>query len=370
MRRGRWLALAVLPALVLAGDFFYWRLAVSQLRSGFETWIVRARAAGWDVRHGAITTGGWPDAAALRVSNLTVAASGVFGRGGLTLGPVHFDSVDWGADVVSFRAGLTRPDTLEVTPVGLHPLRLNRGPSYAVSAGRLRLRLSLRMNATPRAVDVDANTLIVAIPGLGPISVGRLSGHADLTQDAGRDQAVVKFSASAQPLTLPDDVHFKLGSAIDELALDGVLNGPWPPRRNAGSPDLAERATAWRDAGGSLELRRLSIAWGPARLDATATLALDEELQPMGAGTGKIVGYDAVLDALAEDAMLTRSAATAAKAVLLLLADTPADGEPPQVEVPLTLQFRTLSVRQVPLIRLPELDWPEHQAGGPGVLSR
>jgi hypothetical protein len=28
------------------------------------------------------------------------------------------------------------------------------------------------------------------------------------------------------------------------------------------------------------------------------------------------------------------------------------------VEVPLTLQYRTLSMRQVPLVRLPELDWP------------
>ena len=30
------------------------------------------------------------------------------------------------------------------------------------------------------------------------------------------------------------------------------------------------------------------------------------------------------------------------------------------IREPLTLQFRTLSVRQVPLVRLPELDWPEH----------
>jgi hypothetical protein len=108
-----------------------------------------------------------------------------------------------------------------------------------------------------------------------------------------------------------------------------------------------------------LELHRLVIDWGEARLDATATMALDEELQPMGAGTGKIVGYDAALDALAANAALTRSAAKAAKAVLSLLANTPSDGEPAQVDVPLTLQFRTLSVRQVPLVRLPELDWPE-----------
>jgi hypothetical protein len=370
MRHKRWIALAILPALLLAGDFFYWRLAVNQLRAGFEAWIVQAKAAGWTVRHGAVTAGGWPDSARLRVANVTVAASGIFGRDGLTLGSLHLDSVDWGADAIVLRAGLTRPGTLDVTPIGPHPLRLNNGPPNPVSAEHLHLRLTSRLNAPPRAVDVDATALSISIPARGVLNVGHLSGHADLKPDAGRDQAVVKFSVEAQPVTLPDGVHFGLGPEISEVGFDGVLNGPWPPHRNDPQPDLAARVTAWRDAGGSLEVRRLAIGWGEARLDATATLALDEDLQPMGAGTGKIVGYGAALDALAADAVLTRSAATAANAVLSLLADTPADDQPRQVEVPLTLQFRTLSVRQVPLIRLPELDWPGHQAGGPGVLSR
>lgn len=108
-----------------------------------------------------------------------------------------------------------------------------------------------------------------------------------------------------------------------------------------------------------MELHRVVVGWGQTRIEGTATLALDEDLQPMGTGTGKISGYGAALDALAANAVLTRSAAKAAKAVLTLLANTPADGKPEEVEVPLTLQFRTLSVQQVPLVRLPELDWPD-----------
>ena len=64
------------------------------------------------------------------------------------------------------------------------------------------------------------------------------------------------------------------------------------------------------------------------------------------------------LDTLASHAAISRSAATATKAVLSLMAHNPEDGSPPDVEVPLTLQYRTLSMRQVPLVRLPELDWP------------
>src|ERR1035438_4281801 len=105
MRHKRWIALAVLPALLLAGDFFYWRLAVSQLREGFEAWTVHARAAGWDIHHGSITAGGWPDAATLRVANLNVATSSLFGHGGLTLGNLRLGSMEWGADAVLVRAG-------------------------------------------------------------------------------------------------------------------------------------------------------------------------------------------------------------------------------------------------------------------------
>jgi hypothetical protein len=70
-----------------------------------------------------------------------------------------------------------------------------------------------------------------------------------------------------------------------------------------------------------------------------------------------VVGYADTLDALATHGVISKSAATAAKAVLSLLANSPDDGSPPDVEVPLTLQYRTLSMRQIPLVRLPELDW-------------
>jgi hypothetical protein len=349
MRGGRWIALAVLPALLLATDIFYWRLAESRLRTDFEVWAIRSKAAGWDVRHGAITTGGWPDSATLRVDDLTVHTANVAGRGALT----------WGSDAVVLRRRLVSPDVVEITPVGLHPLQPGLGPAIPVSADHFHVRLTLRQNEPPRAVDIDAVTLTATIPGLGVIGVGHLSGHADLRTGNSRDQAALTFSVSAQPVSLPDGVHWGLGPEIGEIALEGVLNGP-SPLWSPGGGGLTARATSWRDEGGSLELRRLSINWGTARLDATATLALDEDLQPMGAGAGKIAGYDAALDALAANAVLTRSAVQAAKAVLSLLANTPADDQPEEVEVPLTLQFRTLSMRQVPLVRLPELEWPEH----------
>ena len=122
--------------------------------------------------------------------------------------------------------------------------------------------------------------------------------------------------------------------------------------------NMAARVRAWLDEGGSVELHRLAVIWGQTRMEATATLALDGDVQPMGTGTAKIAGYEPVLDRLAAKGVLSRAAVRAAKAMLTLLADTPAEGQPAEVEVPLTLQFRTLSVSQIPLARLPEVSWP------------
>ena len=158
---------------------------------------------------------------------------------------------------------------------------------------------------------------------------------------------------SSEAIALPAGVKWPLGSNISSLSMDGRMNGPLPNTR-----DITGWAEAWRDGGGSLEITHLAMGWGPLGLTSSATLALDDQLQPMGSGNGRIVGYAETLDRLAAAGMLTKSAATAAKAVLSLMAGTSDTDEPSSVEVPLTLQYRTLSMRQIPLVRLPELDWP------------
>lgn len=110
--------------------------------------------------------------------------------------------------------------------------------------------------------------------------------------------------------------------------------------------------------GGSLAIERLALGWGPLGLSASATIALDAQLQPMGTATARVLGYSEALDSLAAQNVITRRTATAAKAVLALIARTPEGGQTPEVEVPLTLQDRVLSMRQIPLARIPPLVWP------------
>jgi hypothetical protein len=152
---------------------------------------------------------------------------------------------------------------------------------------------------------------------------------------------------------LPAVRTWPLGNRLSSFSIEGTVDGPVPLARG-----LVPRATAWRDGGGALEVKHLALGWGPLGLSGAATVALDARLQPMGTGSVHMVGYAASLDVLANAHVLTASAVVAAKAVLSLLASVPEDGGPAEVEVPLTLQDRTLSMRQVPLVKMPEVIWP------------
>jgi hypothetical protein len=191
------------------------------------------------------------------------------------------------------------------------------------------------------------------------LTAGSLSADAGLALAAAQSEPAVAFSVSTEAVALPAAVKWALGPNISSLSVDGVLSGPLPRVR-----DLTGWAEAWRDGGGSLTITRSALGWGSLGLSASATLALDDQLQPMGSGSARVVGYADTLDHLAAAGVLSRSAAIAAKAVLSLMAGTGMSGTgdtepPPEVDVPLTLQYRTLSMRQVPLVRLPELDWPD-----------
>jgi hypothetical protein len=122
-------------------------------------------------------------------------------------------------------------------------------------------------------------------------------------------------------------------------------------------------ARAWRDGGGMLDLRSLDLRWGRISATAMATLTLDEDLQPTGAGTLRLAGGGEVLDAAASTGLLAPRTATTARTVLTLLSRTPPEGGPPQIEVPLTLEDGVLALARFPLLQLPRWTWPAPSGG-------
>jgi hypothetical protein len=346
MRRGLWLLAIAVPVLVLIGDVAYWRYAVQQLQAGLHVWLAERQDAGWKTTGGETSSGGWPYAAILTVSGLTLQGGDPAIR------------LRWSAAWIDLRIDLWRPNVLEVAFRGTQQLHLDDDAGIFVNADQLQASLPLAFGEPSRAIEVVARGLRATLPVAGRantnLTLGLLQARAELADPNGRDNAAAHFSISAEAVGLPEAVKWPLGPTLSSLSLDGTLNGKLPSLAHG----LAPAASQWRDADGSLDIQHLTLGWGPLGLTASATLALDDQLQPMGAGTGHIIGYAAALDTLASGGVLSRSAATAATAVLSLLAGAPDDKDTSEVDVPLTLQYRTLSMRQVPLIRLPELDWP------------
>ena len=81
---------------------------------------------------------------------------------------------------------------------------------------------------------------------------------------------------------------------IDDLAFGVTVKGAVP------DGPLVQAIAAWRDAGGTIELDRLQLNWGGLGATATGTMALDQDLQPIGAFSGGIEGFGAILSALVE----------------------------------------------------------------------
>jgi hypothetical protein len=337
------IALLILAALLGAGHAALWRWMGAEMEKGFAAWVQSRRAAGWRVTHAAPMRGGWPFAATLTVRGLRLSGGAATLPGGM----------DWQAETVVLRVVLPRIDRLVVELPGPQRMRLGEA-ELAFAADRLEAVLPLEPGVPPRQAEILAERLRLRT-ALGAAALREARIALETRSTAIEGEPALDIDAVARGIELPPGVTppAGFGRAIESATLEAALTGPIPAGR-----DPVRRAETWRDAGGTLELRSLALRWGPVDATATATITLDEAMQPMGAGTVRAAGVGEAVDALAAAGAIGRRAALSARAVLTLMARVPPEGGPPEVEVPLTLEDRTLTVARIPVARLPRLDWP------------
>lgn len=346
MRRKILIAVCGLLVLGCATGALHWYVVASRLESGFQAWVNERRTQGWSVRVGAVVRGGWAPAATLVVHDFEISGGEPTIPGG----------VAWFAPRLVLSVDLLDPWRVTILPEGLQALRLPDGTSVSVVAETLTLGLSGGTAPDRMVLDVSGGGIRADLPkpdgGLDAMTIEAAEGRLELLPTAAAGDKAASFLFTVSGIRLPSGTRWPLGRHVEVVSAEGTVVGPLP---EAAPPRAA--ATAWRDAGGSVEVQLQSLTWGPLSATGSATLALDEELQPMGAGTGHIVGYKGTFDALGSNGVLTHSAVKAAKALLSLMAGVPGGRERQSIDVPLTLQFRTLSMRQIPLALLPEVEW-------------
>ncbi|PZW46601.1 hypothetical protein C8P66_10998 [Humitalea rosea] len=333
-----WPALLLLPLLLAGGHMLLWRWMGGQIESSFAAWADARRAQGWVVAHGTPIRGGWPFAATLRLPAIRVQGGAATVPGG----------VIWSAEAMTLRVVLPRLGDLEVEAEGVQRLTLGEA-AFPFTADRMVATLALEPGVPPHEGRFSADRLRVGLPS-GTLDVRSVTGRMDTKASATEAEPALTLAFDARDMGLP--MAGPLGSAVEYLRAEFAVTGPVP-----GGRVPAQRAEVWRDAGGTLELRELALRWGPMDVEAAATMALDEGLQPMGAGTLQVMGAGEALSALAAAGAIGSRAAVTAQAAVAFLARSGADGAS-RVELPLTIENRTLAVARIPLSRLPVVVWP------------
>ncbi len=333
------LGLLPVPLVALAALTVVWWVATSRLEAGVEEWLAGARANGWAVEFREPQRSGWPLAARVTLRRFSVVASE----------PDVPVPISWRADRLILSIALRRPQELAIEGEGPERVGLGEGAEIPFIGDSVRLVIPLR--AAQRQAVLTAANLHVGAPGAAGTLVGHLRLFGRVEAEGGYG-----FDAEATSLTLPASYPWLFGPNLAAFSAAGVVLGRLP----AVGPAIGatQAVSAWRDGGGTIDVRRVALTWGQLTLDGKAALALDRNLQPIGTATLDVVDYPRVLDALAAAGRITPSAALAAKAVLGLMAHASDQQGRTVAELPLKLQDQTLTLGRIPLSHLPTIAWP------------
>ncbi|MGE5537493.1 MAG: DUF2125 domain-containing protein [Gemmatimonas sp.] len=261
----------------------------------------------------------------------------------------------WEGDRALIRVSLFSPRSIEIVLDGTSHLTmapLGRAVDLALQAGVANARFGRapgRETMTIRLANVTA-----AMPSGDTVQLD--SATVDLARSAVPpiDERTEAYSARLQVygLNLPPSAATPMGRKVATLLFDTQVLGPLAPALDT------EAFRAWRDTGGVVQMPRLMARFGPLTLAAEGTFALDGEMQPMGAGTGRIQGFAPALDALAASQVIKLNDADTAKKFLMMLARPPTPGAEPELAAPLTIQNGKLLMGPVALMQMPRIVWP------------
>jgi hypothetical protein len=347
MRRHWTTRAAVGLAALLALDWVGCRVLLRRMQAEFAQWQLAAESQGWRVASAAVMGGGFPLGATLKISGLSLSGGQALVPGGL----------DWHAQRVMLSLSLLRPWRLDVAPQGEQTVRVATGQTVVLNADVLLAQVPLG-GGRPDHIHVEIAGLTAGIGGSGHPQDVRID-RLDMQLQAARGGAArtsLQLDVQAHGLGLPDKGRWPLGATVSRLETEISLASPALSGR---AP--VEQARAWRDWGGTVEVTRLALKWGPLDMSGSATLGLDDKLQPAGHGQAEVRGWRATLDALVSGGTLPRGVAQTAKAVLSLMA--PATGSKGDdalgapLSLPVSLKDSTVSLGTIPLLRVRPLVW-------------
>ncbi len=320
---------------------FYWNSLAAGLAEGTARWIEARRAEGYAVEHGGLEVRGFPYRLAIEIEQPRLAK------------PNHPAAWDWRAEALT---GYLQPwDLGHVIFVvdGAQQVAWTtdgKRQSARILAEDARASLVLDGAGQPVRYQGILQSGSFELAGVGPAAFAKalVAGRHNRGEDAERPAGSVDFAVHAVELELPAGSGGVLGREVALARLNSFL-----PVAAPGDPTEAA-LTAWRQAGGTVEVREMELIWGPLEVRGRGGTALDTALRPTGRLDVEIRGYDATLDALAAAGQMPDDNANTAKFALALLAKNGADGRR-FVAAPLVAEDGRLYLGPAEILKLPSL---------------
>jgi hypothetical protein len=162
-------------------------------------------------------------------------------------------------------------------------------------------------------------------------------------------ESAFRLKAFLKDIVLPKLEVPLFGTTIQSIRVKADFLGP------VMIDEFPKNLRAWRKAGGTLELSWLRLVWNTLDMRANGTLALDQEMRPIGALTADIRGFDEALSALANAGLIRQKMLPASRVTLNLLAKTDENDGRRVLTVPMTAQNGAFFVGPIKLTKLPAI---------------
>jgi hypothetical protein len=316
----------------------YWWIAAGKIKEAAAAWQEAQRAQKIDATWQKLRVAGYPLSFRLEASNFSL-------KDGASNPPVELAAPSLSASLRpwNFRNfSLYAPDGLNVALGGA------AAPLAKLDAQHGSAAIALADDGGAAIWLSVYQTKATAIAALGARAV-----HAWLTLPPGvsttHTDTGIGFALEVEDLGLPAAPP-GFTATVDDIGFGVTLMGEFP------AGPLRQAATQWRDNGGTAELDHLDLRWGDMQINGSGTLALDNDLQPIGGLSGGVSGFDQLLSGLVAAGRIKASDARVARLALALMAKTGPDGRP-EIAASLTIQNGEMYLGPAKLGPAPRIDW-------------
>jgi hypothetical protein len=337
-RAGIFVAIGV--ALVLLGGYTaYWFYAAAQLEKGIDDWVAFQRQHGLAAEFERTPVGGFP--LAFRTTFRQPHLAGAFAG----------QNFDWRGPDVEGSVSPIDLHAMTFSGAGHHAIDLGMGPAM-VDAKDLTARLGLDSFGQLSSLAVKFTDLKATLPDGKAVAAASGDAALDVGPPPKSDtDPLLQFSFGTKDLKLPEGTVLLTADPLSEARLAGTVKGPMP------AAPLRQALASWRDAGGTVEVTDFALAQATLSLSGSATVALDENLQPIVAANLKARGLPATIDLLASQRRIYPEDVLKMK-LFVKGAERDAPGGYREVATGLTVQGGYLAWGPFKLARVPAIQWP------------